>query len=44
MIPELSADQYVATLAKWLGMDLQQLPLVAPNLGNFAAQDLGFML
>jgi len=44
MIPELSADQYAATLAKWLGMDLQQLPLVAPNLGNFAAQDLGFML
>jgi len=44
IIPELSIDQYAATLAKWLGVDLQQLPTVAPNLGNFAAQDLGFML
>ena len=44
MIPELSIDQYAATLATWLGVDTQQLPLVAPNLGNFAAQDLGFML
>ena len=44
MIPALSADQYAATLATWLGVDSQQLPLVAPNLGNFAAQGLGFML
>ena len=44
MIPELSIDQYAATLATWLGVDTQQLPLVAPNLGNFAQQDLGFML
>ena len=44
IIPELSIDQYAATLATWLGVDTQQLPLVAPNLGNFAQQDLGFML
>ena len=32
MIPELSIDQYAATLAKWLGVDSQQLPLITPNL------------
>src|SRR5262245_40421877 len=44
MIPELSSDQYAATLAAWLGVDAERLPIVAPNLGNFAQPDLGFML
>lgn len=44
MIPALSSDQYAATLAKWFGVVPSLLQLVAPNIGNFAQQDLEFML
>lgn len=43
MIPTTSADQYAATLARWFGIDDLELETVAPNLGNFAARDLGFL-
>ena len=44
MIPALSSDQYAATLAKWFGVEPSLLPQIAPNVGNFTQQDLGFML
>ena len=44
MIPTTSADQYAATLAAWFGIDDADLEDVAPNLGNFAVRDLGFMI
>lgn len=44
MIPTTSADQYSATLAKWFGIDDADLGVVAPNINNFAARDLGFMV
>jgi len=44
MIPVISTDQYAATLTKWFGVDPAHLPLITPNIGNFAQQDLGFML
>jgi uncharacterized protein (DUF1501 family) len=44
MIPSTSADQYAATLAKWFGIPDADLDVVAPNLGNFAQRDLGFMI
>ena len=44
MIPSISADQYAATLAKWFGIADVDLDIVAPNLGNFAQRDLGFMI
>ncbi|MGB5257574.1 MAG: DUF1501 domain-containing protein [Woeseiaceae bacterium] len=44
MIPSTSADQYAATLAKWFGIPDVDLDVVAPNLGNFALRDLGFMI
>ncbi len=44
MIPSTSADQYAATLAKWFGIPDMDLDVVAPNLGNFAQRDLGFMI
>ena len=44
MIPSTSADQYAATLAKWFGIPDGDLDVVAPNLGNFTEQDLGFMI
>jgi uncharacterized protein (DUF1501 family) len=44
MIPTVSADQYVATLARWFGVPEEKLPLIAPNVDNFASRDLGFMI
>ena len=43
-IPTTSADQYAATLARWFGVDEIDIPTVAPNIGNFGAQDLGFFI
>jgi uncharacterized protein (DUF1501 family) len=42
-IPTTSVDEYAATLARWFGVANSDLPLVLPNLGRFAAPDLGFM-
>ena len=44
MIPSTAADQYAATLARWFGIADVDLDVVAPNLGNFAQRDLGFMI
>ncbi len=43
IIPSLSADQYAATLARWFGVEESDIRLIAPNLENFAVQDLGFL-
>lgn len=43
-IPTTSADQYAATLARWFGVDEIDIPTVAPNIGNFGVQDLGFFI
>ena len=43
LIPTTSVDQYAATLATWLGVSPANLPYVLPNLGKFAAPNLGFM-
>ena len=44
MIPTTSADQYAATLAKWIGIPGADLVQVAPNINNFFQQDLGFLI
>lgn len=44
MIPTTSADQYAATLARWFGIEEADIPAVAPHIGNFAVQDLGFFI
>ncbi len=43
-IPTTSVEQYAATLAKWFGLSTNDLQYVFPNIGNFAVNDLGFML
>ncbi len=44
-IPTTSSDQYAATLARWFDVTAAaDLAAVAPSLGNFAQQDLGFLL
>lgn len=44
LLPTTSVDQYVATLARWFGVPVGQLPTLLPNLGNFGTQDLGFLV
>ena len=43
LIPTVSADQYAATLARWIGIAEADLSVVAPNLDNFQQRDLGFL-
>ena len=45
MLPEVSVDQYAATMARWFGVPDAQLHDLFPNLVNFDAgvRDLGFM-
>jgi len=43
-IPTTSVDQYCATLAKWFGLPVADMPLVFPFLSRFNVPDMGFML
>jgi len=43
-IPSSSVDQYAATLAQWYGASTTDLPVILPNINNFASNNLGFML
>jgi uncharacterized protein (DUF1501 family) len=42
-IPSTSVDQYAATLASWFGVSNTDLPVIFPNLANFATKNLGFL-
>ena len=43
VIPELSNDQYFATLTRWFGLAENELDKLFPNLRNFSSKDLAFM-
>lgn len=43
LLPSVSVDEYSATLARWFGVSASELPTVAPNIGRFATNDLGFL-
>jgi uncharacterized protein (DUF1501 family) len=43
LLPTTSVDQYAATLARWLGVSVANLPLVLPNVGNFDPNSLAFL-
>lgn len=43
IIPQISVNQYGATLARWMGVDEVALNQALPDLANFAEQDLGIM-
>ena len=43
-IPTIACDQYAATLARWFGVAESDISVVFPNIGRFAAPNLGFML
>lgn len=42
-IPDTAVDQVASTLAHWYGVPADDLPVICPNIGNFDADDLGFM-
>jgi acyl-CoA hydrolase len=42
-IPSTSVDEYAATVARWFGVSASDMPLVFPNIGRFAAPNLGFL-
>ena len=44
LIPDTSVDQYAATLGRWFGLSDGDMADALPNLGNFDARDLGFMV
>ena len=43
LLPTTAVDQYGATLAQWFGVASASLPTVFPNIGNFGANNLGFL-
>ncbi len=43
LIPQISVEQYAATLGKWFGLNEAELGTALPNLANFSVKDLGFM-
>ncbi len=43
LIPTTSVDQYAATLASWFGVPASDLPMVLPNIGNYANRNIGFV-
>jgi uncharacterized protein (DUF1501 family) len=43
LIPTTSVDQYVATLASWVGVSASDVSAMLPNLANFATRNLGFL-
>jgi uncharacterized protein (DUF1501 family) len=42
-IPSTSNVQYHATLASWMGVSLERLPVAFPTLSRFAVKNLGFV-
>lgn len=43
LIPQVSVDQYAATLGRWFGLDEVALDRTFPNLGNFSSRHLNFL-
>jgi len=42
IIPQISVNQYAATLARWMGVEESALNRALPDLANFTQKDLGF--
>lgn len=42
-VPSTGSVQYASTLAQWFGVSAAQLPTIFPNIGSFAANNLGFV-
>jgi uncharacterized protein (DUF1501 family) len=42
-VPTTASAQYASTLAQWFGLPASDLPYVLPYIGNFSANNLGFL-
>lgn len=42
-IPEYSVEQYAAPLARWMGLDENQIDRVFPNLANFESRGIRYL-
>ena len=42
-VPSTGSVQYAATLASWFGVSTAQMPTIFPNIGSFAAANLGIV-
>ena len=43
MLPSTSVTEYAATLARWMGVSANDMPLVLPNIAEFGTSDLEFL-
>ncbi len=43
LVPTVSVEMYAATLARWFGLNDEEMPLVFPYINNFPTSNLGFM-
>jgi uncharacterized protein (DUF1501 family) len=43
LLPSTSVDQFAATLARWFGCSVTELPGILPNIGNYTNTNLGFV-
>lgn len=43
LIPDVSVEQYAATLGQWFGLDPAEIGRALPNLSRFNTSNLGFM-
>ena len=43
LLPNVSVDQYGATLAKWMGVSSSDMGTVFPSIRSYTATDLGFL-
>ncbi len=43
LLPNVSVDQYGATLAKWMGVSASDMSTVFPNIAKYSSSDLGFL-
>ncbi|HRE81869.1 MAG TPA: DUF1501 domain-containing protein [Opitutaceae bacterium] len=42
-IPSTSVDEYSTTLARWFGVSATDLPIILPNAGRFAHENIAFL-
>jgi uncharacterized protein (DUF1501 family) len=43
LLPSTSVDEFAATLARWFGCAVNELPGILPNVANFSNTNLGFV-
>jgi uncharacterized protein (DUF1501 family) len=42
LLPSTGVDQLAATLATWMGVSANDLPVVLPQIGNYTSKDMGY--